>query len=258
MAWARCRLECGLVGMTKKVGIQVLMAQIVSEPARDVYLSDVEVYCRDIQKSQKALYTPGGLVYLDEWGAIRYALNSAFICVMVSDLTKDAHAARRFHKWSQSQVDYVLGAKNNGFSFMVGFGKKYPLRPHHRGASCPKKGTIICNYSYAETLERNPIVLWGAIVGGPDRHDGYKDERLLYKQSEVALDFNAGFQSTVVGVLHHIIIGAAPEVYKYSTFTPPEPTTVSYNTTIALPETTSSKAHKTFNILLFTVFYLIL
>ena len=24
--------------------------------------------------------------------------------------------------------------------------------------------------------------------GGPDRHDGYKDERLLYKQSEVALD----------------------------------------------------------------------
>ena len=47
---------------------------------------------------------------------------------MVSDVTEDAHAARRYHKWAQSQVDYVLGAKNNGFSFMVGFGKKYPIR----------------------------------------------------------------------------------------------------------------------------------
>ena len=61
-------------------------------------------------------------------GSIRYALNSAFACIMVSDLTEDAHAARRYHKWAQSQVDYVLGAKNNGFSFMVGFGKKYPIR----------------------------------------------------------------------------------------------------------------------------------
>lgn len=40
------------------------------------------------------------------------------------------------------------------------------------------------------------------------------DERLLYKQSEVALDFNAGFQSCTVGVLHHLIIGKASDNYQ--------------------------------------------
>ena len=111
----------------KKVGVQVLMSQIVGDGAKGVFIKDADEYCRDIQKPSKALYTPGGLVYLDEWGSIRYAMNSAFACIMVSDLSDDPHKARRYHKWSQSQIDYVLGAKNNGFSFMVGFGKKYPL-----------------------------------------------------------------------------------------------------------------------------------
>jgi hypothetical protein len=35
------------------------------------------------------------------------------------------------------------------------------------------------------------------------------DERLQFRQSEVALDFNAGFQSATAGVLHHLIIGGA-------------------------------------------------
>ena len=33
------------------------------------------------------------------------------------------------------------------------------------------------------------------------------DERLQFRQSEVALDFNAGFQSATAGILHHVIIG---------------------------------------------------
>ena len=68
-------------------------------------------------------------------------------------------------------MDYILGSKNNGFSFMVGFGSKYPLRPHHRAASCPKNQTQLCNYSFAETQERNQIIIWGAVVG--------KDEQSL-------------------------------------------------------------------------------
>jgi hypothetical protein len=65
---------------------------------------------------------------------------------------------------------------------MVGFGKKYPLRPHHRGSSCPTNITEVCNYNFAMTEERNPIIIWGAVVGGPDRHDGYKGERLCWNQ----------------------------------------------------------------------------
>ena len=34
----------------------------------------------------------------------------------------------------------------------------------------------------------------GALVGGPDNKDEYKDDRNDYEQSEVALDYNACFQ----------------------------------------------------------------
>jgi endoglucanase len=71
---------------------------------------------------------------------------------------------------------------------MVGFGKHYPLQPHHRGASCPVDVTEKCNFSFFESLKRNPIVLWGAIVGGPGRHDQFKDLRSVYQENMVALD----------------------------------------------------------------------
>ena len=72
----------------------------------------------------------------------------------------DVHAAKRFHNWAQSQVDYVLGAKSNGYSYMVGYGKKYPRRPHHRAASCPKDMSKVCDYSFALEKDDNPTV-WG-------------------------------------------------------------------------------------------------
>jgi len=232
----------------KTIGTQVLMAQITDDLSlRAKYQSHAESYCNDIQKPSKALYTPGGLVYLDEWGPIRYSMNAAFACLLVSDQTEDIYLARRLHKWSQSQVDYVLGAKLNGFSFMVGFGKKYPLRPHHRGSSCPTNITEVCNYNFAMTEERNPIIIWGAVVGGPDRHDGYKDERLQFRQSEVALDFNAGFQSATAGVLHHLIIGGAKEVYRVQAATNLSQEEL---TTAAPPTTVTSSATQNYSFLI--------
>ena len=32
----------------------------------------------------------------------------------------------------------------------------------------------VCDYAYALEKDDNPTVHWGAVVGGPDRHDGYK------------------------------------------------------------------------------------
>lgn len=45
----------------------------------------------------------------------------------------------------------------------------------------------------------NPNVLYGALVGGPDQRGNFKDDRSDYIQSEVAVDYNAGFQSAVAG-----------------------------------------------------------
>jgi hypothetical protein len=35
------------------------------------------------------------------------------------------------------------------------------------------------------------------MVGGPDKHDNYVDDRSDYVQNEVATDYNAGFQAAV-------------------------------------------------------------
>lgn len=45
----------------------------------------------------------------------------------------------------------------------------------------------------------NPNILFGGLVGGPDIIDNYEDKRSNYVQNEVALDFNAGFQSALAG-----------------------------------------------------------
>ena len=45
----------------------------------------------------------------------------------------------------------------------------------------------------------NVHTLCGALVGGPDQSDGYKDERSNYVMNEVACDYNAGFQTAIAG-----------------------------------------------------------
>lgn len=45
----------------------------------------------------------------------------------------------------------------------------------------------------------NPQVLFGGLVGGPDNSGNYADDRKDYVKNEVAIDYNAGFQSAVAG-----------------------------------------------------------
>ena len=46
----------------------------------------------------------------------------------------------------------------------------------------------------------NPNILYGALVGGPKNiNDEYTDVRSDYKANEVAVDYNAGFQSATAG-----------------------------------------------------------
>lgn len=45
----------------------------------------------------------------------------------------------------------------------------------------------------------NPNVLYGALVGGPGENDEWEDDRGDYVRNEVALDYNAGFQSSLAG-----------------------------------------------------------
>ena len=51
-----------------------------------------------------------------------------------------------------------------------------------------------CGWHYYESREANSFILEGALVGGPNQTDHFEDDRKNVKQSEVALDYNAGFQ----------------------------------------------------------------
>ena len=72
----------------KTIGVSVLMGQITQGQERLSFLAPAEKYCDDVQNNKKVLVTPMGLLYLDEWGPIRYAMNSATVCLLTSDITR--------------------------------------------------------------------------------------------------------------------------------------------------------------------------
>ena len=82
------------------------------------------------------------------------------------------------------QVDYILGVNPKGMSYMVNFGARWPQRIHHRASSLPSVAAhpahIGCQegfQSYFYSSGANPNVHTGAVVGGPDEHDEFPDDR---------------------------------------------------------------------------------
>ncbi|EGC31287.1 hypothetical protein DICPUDRAFT_40165 [Dictyostelium purpureum] len=125
-------------------------------------------------------YTPGGLAWIRQWGPARYAMSMAFIGTVYG--TSDSL------QFAKKQLDYVLGS--NGQSFVVGMGPKYPINPHHRAAHHSTTNNI-------KDPVNNKYILYGALVGGPGSDDSYVDDREDYIKNEVALDYNAGYVSTL-------------------------------------------------------------
>lgn len=135
---------------------------------------------------KKIKYTPGGLAYLDKWGALRYASNAALLAFVYSDWVDDPVLKERYHSFAVSQMNYILGDNPNNMSYLIGFGEKWPQNPHHRGAH----GSWTANI---QSPENNRHVLIGALVGGPADTDVFADSREDYVTCEVACDYNAGF-----------------------------------------------------------------
>jgi hypothetical protein len=101
------------------------------------------------------------------------------------------HKVHLCYGFSFLQVDYLLGKNNRGQSYLVGFGTNYPQRVHHRAASIvsfkQNPQFVSCRGGYEEWYvmkERNPNVLVGAVVGGPDQNDDFVDDRAAYEMTE--------------------------------------------------------------------------
>ena len=129
--------------------------------------------------------TAGGLRYIDQWGALRYAANTAMLSGIAADSITDP--GNRYKTLAKDTVDYILGANPRGSSYMVGYGENFPKQPHHRAASG-------IGWSEFNSDQPNRYVLDGALVGGPSAPDdwAYQDIRSDYISNEVAIDYNAG------------------------------------------------------------------
>nr|KAG5686635.1 hypothetical protein BaRGS_011079 [Batillaria attramentaria] len=140
----------------------------------------------------------GETTYLEKAeAALKEQVNAALISLMAAEQGIEPEANR---KWALSQVNYALGDNKYKMSYVVGVGDNFPRRPHHSASACPPAPES-CNWvTYHEDVD-NWHVLYGALVGGPDQHDNYTDDRTDYVQNEVATDYNAGFQSALAGLI---------------------------------------------------------
>ncbi|XP_053378705.1 endoglucanase E-4-like isoform X2 [Mercenaria mercenaria] len=176
---------------------------LYEETRHSVYKRDIESFIRDFLPGGKRYYTPCGLVWVAEWGTSRYAANVALIALMAAE---EGIQPDTYKKWALSQINYILGDNKLHISYMIGFGNAFPLHPHHKGSACPTN----VDWCFENASGPNPNILYGGLVGGPDRKDNYSDKREDEKQNSATCDGNAAFQSALAGLVHLAVRDSLP------------------------------------------------
>ncbi len=174
----------------KSYGSYVLMAKLTGQQQ---YKDDAERWLDWWAPGGGGARTGAGLIYVDQWGQLRYAANTAFLALVYSDYLPGGHAKKiPYHDFAKRQIDYALGDNPNNRSYMVGYGANPPINIHHRGA----------HGAWADPGDNpsgppanNRHILYGALVGGPGstNDNSYVDVRNNYNTNEVATDYNAAF-----------------------------------------------------------------
>ncbi|KAL1362037.1 hypothetical protein AAHE18_03G050100 [Arachis hypogaea] len=189
----------------KYAGVQILLSKVLLEGKAGSYASTLKQYqakadyftCASLQKNDgyNVQKTPGGLVYVREWNNMQYVSSSAFLLVAYSKYLSDAKTQINC---PDGQADYILGKNPEGMSYLVGSGPKYPVHVHHRGASIAsifsirsEVGCIQGFEAWYHRAEPNPNIIYGALVGGPDKNDEFSDDRSNYEQTEPTLSGSA-------------------------------------------------------------------
>ncbi len=155
----------------------------------------------------KVAYSPGGEAFLDTWGSLRYSSTTAYAALQFGDwLTsqgKDTAKAQTYHDFAVNQIDYILGNNPNHESYEIGFtnsGKNtaWPKNPHNRTAH----GSWDQSMSDPPTTRHTDI---GLLVGGPSSsNDSFTDDRQQYRETEGALDYNAGFSGALAALSRRV------------------------------------------------------
>ncbi|WP_245864668.1 glycoside hydrolase family 9 protein [Paenibacillus donghaensis] len=181
----------------KHYGAQLLLSRITGDPK---FIQSTE---RNMQywttgvggsSGDRITYTPGGLAHLDQWGALRYAANHAFLAFVYSDWVSDPAKQATARSFAERQITYMLGDNPRNSSYVIGYGDNAPQHPHHRTShgSWADSQTVPVNHRH---------ILYGALVGGPSKTDSYTDSIGDYVSNEVATDYNAAFTGALAKMM---------------------------------------------------------
>ncbi|MFZ5542059.1 MAG: glycoside hydrolase family 9 protein [Pseudomonadota bacterium] len=188
---------------SKHYGVYVLLAEATGKPR---YVNAIErnldYWTTGTDTGEKVTTTPGGLAWLSQWGSLRYAMNASFIALVYADVVADPAKKQRYRDFAIRQAHYALGDNPRNSSYIVGFGRNAPQRPHHRTA----------HGSWADSQSvpaQHRHVLYGALVGGPGADDSYSDDIGNYVTNEVATDYNASVTG-VLAKLNELMPGSTP------------------------------------------------
>ncbi|OEL17011.1 Endoglucanase 12 [Dichanthelium oligosanthes] len=161
-------------------------------------------------------FTKGGMALFNHGKGqpLQYVVANSFIAALYADYMEAVNVpgwycgpnfmtTNDLRAFAKSQVNYILGDNPKKMSYVVGFGKKYPRHLHHRGASTPHNGvkySCTGGYKWRDSKKADPNLLNGAMVGGPDKNDGFKDSRNTFGQNEPTLVGNAGLVAALVAL----------------------------------------------------------
>ena len=189
----------------KTPAANLLMYQVLEaagDSQKERFKTKIAGFVDNLKAAQRS---PGGMVFIQQWGSARHAANAAFIAKVATDA-----GAANGDSFAKGQLDYLLGDGPSGHplingrqaSFMVGHGNKFPTKPHHRASSCRPASEGSCDWSDKDASGANRWRLNGALIGGPrSATDNFVNDRGDFVTNEVALDYNAGFQGLIAAYI---------------------------------------------------------
>lgn len=172
--------------------------------------------CANLRRFNVFNWTNGGMIELNHGRPqpLQYVVNTAFLANLYADYMDASRVPGWFcgpfyfskdvlRSFASSQINYVIGDNPRKMSYVVGYGKNYPRHVHHRGASIPHNGvkySCTGGWKWRDTRSPNPNNIIGAMVGGPDKFDGFSDTRTNYNYTEPTLAGNAGLVAALISL----------------------------------------------------------
>ncbi|XVF32853.1 hypothetical protein REPUB_Repub17cG0118400 [Reevesia pubescens] len=189
-----------------------------------------EIMCSYLPDFSNFNRTRGGLIELNHGRPepLQYVVNAAFLAALYSDYLEATftpgwqcgpkfYQKQAFRDFAKTQINYILGKNPQNMSYVVGFTDHFPQHVHHKGGSTPsniKHQKCQEGLKWRDSKNPNPNTIVGAMVAGPDKGDGFQDNRSNYNYTGPTIAGNAGLVAALVALLD----GSTPGIDKNTIF----------------------------------------